>query len=440
MNVERELPELLWMAIHAVMMRIEEGSVGWCSLSNRVSNYDYLGVEVMVCNLKCPTPYCEDFCASYHVRVDCVSRINVKDSEDDVLASVKCDESSNHIVFPVGKKISGGFPRPLTDLLARKLMMLGESPLTLDSPFLRDDRHPYATVEDSMECSHLSQELLSNFPQVVSREAFLSPKESIICRIVGVPLIAKRYGFDSTYVICDPEKVVVACRGFSIGGSTLGIICACRSMRRARNNSLSVVEARLNLVKLLKVDKVLLKESDEILFDRLGKGVYACTLALPMAQREVVEGHLLNQDVESNQATFARLNVEVFELFVPAKDRGEMECLFWKAGAVQRPLVFADALGDVRRLIVEYEGDEIVLGAVADVSRFINEDRELMHQAAPSVIKMPRDTPRLRDNLPCVESCPFYTTSRSAESIVCEPEHRFVTIEANTCSTYGRAA
>ena len=33
-----------------------------------------------------------------------------------------------------------------------------------------------------------------------------------------------------------------------------------------------------------------------------------------------------------------------------------------------------------------------------------------------------------------------YTTSRSAESIVCEPEHKFVTIEANTCSTYREAA
>lgn len=44
------------------------------------------------------------------------------------------------------------------------------------------------------------------------------------------------------------------------------------------------------------------------------------------------------------------------------------------------------------------------------------------------------DSPLLRDDHLS------YTTSRSAESIVFEPEHKFVTIVANTCSTYREAA
>ena len=314
------------------------------------------------------------------------------------------------------------------------------NPPTLDSPLLRGDQFSYTTDEDLVGGPRRSQELLANFSQVVSREVPLVPKESVISWIVGMLFIPKGCEFDSAHVICDLGKVVVAWQGLSIDGGTLGQARAYRSMHRMRNNPLSVVVVHLYLVKLLKEGKVLLEESDEILFNRLSKGVYAATFALPIAQREVVERHLLNQDVESDQIAFARFNVEVFVLLVSTKDRGEMESLFWKAGVAQRLPVFDDSFGDVRRLVVEYEGDQIVLGAVADVSRFINEDGKLTHQAAPSVIKMPRDTPRLRDSPPCVESYPFYTTSRSAESIVCETEHKFVTIEANICSTYREAA
>lgn len=317
---------------------------------------------------------------------------------------------------------------------------VGGNPPTLDSPLLRGDHYPYTTAEDFMGRLCRSQELLTNFSQVVSREVSPVSKESVISWIVDMPFITKGCEFDSTHVICDLGKVVVAWQGLSIDGGTLGQACAYRSMHRMRNNPLSVVVVHLYPVKLLKESKVILKESDEILFDRLGKGVYACTFALPIAQREVVEGHLLNQDVESNQIALACLNVKIIVLLVSAKDRGEMKSLFWKAGVAQSLPVFVDSFGDVRRLVVEYEGDQIVLGAVADVSRFINEDRKLSHQAAPSLIKMPRDTPRLRDSPPCVESYPSYTTSRSAESIVCESEHKFVTIEANTCSTYRVAA
>ena len=317
---------------------------------------------------------------------------------------------------------------------------VGGNPPTLDSPLLRGDQFSYTTDEDLVGGPRRSQELLANFSQVVSREVPLVPKESMIGRIVGMPFIPKGCEFDSARVICDLGKMVVTRQSLSIDGGTLRQADAYRSMHRVGNHPLSVVVVHLYLVKLLKEGKVILKESDEILFDRFGKGVYACIFALSIAQREIVEGHLLNQNVESDQITFAHLNVEVFVLFVSVKDRGEMECLFWKVGAVQRLLVFADAFGDILGLIVEYEGDPIVLGAVTNVTRFVYEDGKLSRQAAPSVIKMPRDTPRLRDSPPYVESYLSYTTSRSAESIVRETEHRFVTIYANTCSTYRRAA
>ena len=333
-----------------------------------------------------------------------------------------------------------GNPPALDESPYTEIHDVGENPPTFDSPLLRGDHLTYTTAEDLIIGFQLLQELFANFSQVVSREVSLVPKESMVSRIVDMPFIAKGCEFDSAHVICDLGKVVVAWQSLSIDGGTLGKTGAYRSMHRVHNNPLPVVVVHLYLVKLLKEGKVLLEEPDEILFDRLSKGVYAAIFALPIAQREVAEGHLLNQDVESNQIAFARFNVKVFVLLVSAKDRGEMECLLWKAGAAQRLLEFADAFGDIRRLVVKYEGDQIVLGAVADISRLINEDGELLHQAVPSKIKMPRDIPRLRDSPPCVESHLSYTTSRSAESIVCEPEHKFDIIEANTCSKYRRAA
>lgn len=52
----------------------------------------------------------------------------------------------------------------------------------------------------------------------------------------------------------------------------------------------------------------------------------------------------------------------------------------------------------------------------------------------------PRNNPRPRDSSLCVDSYLPYNASQSVESIVCKPEHKFVTIDANTCSTYRRAA
>ena len=56
-------------------------------------------------------------------------------------------------------------------------------------------------------------------------------------------------------------------------------------------------------------------------------------------------------------------------------------------------------------------------GAAVDVPRFDCKDSKLFHRAAVSV-KMPRDTPRLRESLPCVESCLTYTTIRHGETVL----------------------
>ena len=379
--------------------------------------------------------------------------VHTKNAGDEVMsiAVMKPGGAHNRGSFLASKHVGGNPPALDSPLLRGDHLsyttnrsactkVAGGNPPAFGSPLCVEDHLSYTTAEDLMGGPRRSQELLTNFSQVVSREIPLVSKESMISRIIDMPFIAKRCKLDSAHVICDLGKVVVARQGLSIDGGALGQTCAYRSMYRVGNYPLPVVVVHLYPVIPLKEGKVLLEESNEILFDRLSKGVYAGMRALPIAQREVAEGHLLNQDVESNQIAFARFNVEVFVLLVFAKDRGEMESLFWKASVAQCLPVFKDAFGDVRRLVVKYEGDQIVLGAVADVARFINEDRKLSHQAVPSIIKMPRDTPRLRDSPPCVESHLSYTTSRSAESIVCEPEHKFVTIDANTCSTYRRAA
>ena len=52
-----------------------------------------------------------------------------------------------------------------------------------------------------------------------------------------------------------------------------------------------------------------------------------------------------------------------------------------------QPIVYIDGL------VVKNEGQQIILGAASDITRFIDENRKLSHRPALS-IKKPGDTPR----------------------------------------------
>ena len=308
------------------------------------------------------------------------------------------------------------------------------------SPLCANDHILYSTDQVSMDDLCFLQELFSYPPQIVSCKASFVSKESMVGRIVGVPLITQGGKLDSADIVGYLKEMVVVWSGVSIDCRMLGEAVSNRLMDGMLNNLLPVVVVDFHAVKALEELKLGINEILEIPFDTLGKFVHARKLALLVAQDMVAVGGSLGEDAEVGEESFSSVERHCFVLIMPAHDRREVEWHGVESRIREAAYVLFDASAKVLVLVVEYECDQVEGRAVADVSRFVYEDRKLPHQAVPSLIKMPRETPRLRDSPPCVESYTFYITSRSAESIVFESEHKFVTIEANTCSTYGRAA
>lgn len=367
-------------------------------------------------------------------------------------------------------KDDGGIFWPLADLIVRKSIAPGGTPRPLIAPPLRDDHFSYTTngrvcptdaegIRPAFGGPHCAEELpphitdqgsmgdccsLQKFlacpPQIVPCKASLVTEKATVCWIVSVPLISQGGKLDSADIVGCLKEVVVAWSGVSIDCCMLGEAVSNRLMDSMLNNWLSVVVVDFHVVKALEEPKLGVNELLEIPFDTLGKFVHTWKLALLVEQDMVVVGGPFGEDAEVGEVAFSGIERHCFVLIMPAHDRREVEWYSVEPRIRKAVHVLLNAFAKNLVLVVEYECDQIEGGAAADVSRFVYEDKKLSHQAAPSLIKMPRDTPRLRDSPPCVESHFSYTTSRSAESIVCEPEHKFVTIEANTCSTYREAA
>lgn len=316
----------------------------------------------------------------------------------------------------------------------------GGNPPAFGSPLCAEDHIPYTTDQGLMGACRFLQELLAYSPQVVSSKASLVTKEPMVGRIVGAPFVSKCCKLDSADIVGYLKEMVVVRPGVSIDCRMLGETVSNRLMDGMLNDLLSVVVVDFHAIKSLEERKLAVNELLEIPFDTLGKFVHAKKLPLLVAQNMVAVGSSLGEDAEVGEMAFSSIERHCFVLIMSAHNRCEVEWHSVESRIREAAHVLLDAFAKILVLVVEYECDQVEGGAVADVSRFVYEDRKLSHQAAPSLIKMPRETPRLRDSPPCVESHPFYTTSRSAESIVCESEHKFVTIEANTCSTYREAA
>lgn len=308
------------------------------------------------------------------------------------------------------------------------------------SPLCANDPLLYFTDQVSMDDLCFLQELFSYSPQIVPCKASLVSKEPMIGRIVGVSLISQGGKLDSADIVGYLKEMVVVWPGVSIDCRMLGEAVSNRLMDGMLNDLLSVVVVDFHAIKALEERKLRVDELLEIPFDTLGKFIHARKLALLVAQGMVAVGSSLGEDAEVGEEAFSSIEGHCFVLIMSAHDRCEVEWHSVEFRIREAAHVFLNTVAKILVLVVEYECDQVEGGAVADVSRFVYEDRKLPHQAAPSVIKMPRETPRLRDSPPCVESHFSYTTSRSVESIVYETEHMFVTIETNACSTYGRAA
>ena len=264
---------------------------------------------------------------------------------------------------------------------------------TLDSNLLRGNHRSQPVARDLMGCPHPLQELLADLPQVVFREATPVSKESMVGWVVGMSFISQGSEFDATDIVGYLKEIVVAWLGVAIDCRIPGEAVMNRLMDGKFNNVLPVVVVNLHVVKALEEFKLGGNEFLEISLDSVGEFLHTWKLTLLIAQDMVVIGCAFGKDTEVREIALPGVERHYFVLIMPAHDRCEVEWHSVEFRIREAAYVLLVAFAKILVLVVEYECDHVEGGAVADVSRFVYEDGKPSHQAAPSVIKMPRDTP-----------------------------------------------
>ena len=368
--------------------------------------------------------------------------------------------------------------------------ILEENRLTLDSCFIAEKNHlmgarsrwmPRDTprLRDSLPCveSHLSytavkrnrtvmpldyvakrmskrrspvvgifceRSLLQNVPPELSQVVLLvvSPltEEAFIGQGFFVALVLQSGEFDAANEVCNLEHPVFSWMRFPVHHRTLkeGVLECC--VKNAGNEGLPVVVVNLDKVKLGELVEVVKQELGQVALHGTNELIRRLESILSIDKGVVAERRMLHKRAEGHEELGAQRRIEAPVLIVCPEKRVEVEGDVWETSARERLLVQIDRVGEIVVLVMKDQGEQIVLGFSSEVAGLIYKDGELLHETSPLDTKSAGGNPPALDSPLLRGDHPSYTTSRSAESIVCEPEHKFVTIEANTCSTYRRAA
>ena len=150
------------------------------------------------------------------------------------------------------------------------------------------------------------------------------------------------------------------------------------------DEGLPVVVVNLDVVVFLEQGKILLKKLRDVPFDnqlRCGN-VFARAEQLRLFVRDglVFEGEVLQEHAERGEEPLPFLHVHVPVLVVSIEERRRMHGMIWKLSLPERFSIAAFVGVDVESLVVEQQGDEIVLGFRPDVAGFVDEDGEICHR------------------------------------------------------------
>ena len=251
------------------------------------------------------------------------------------------------------------------------------------SPLCSEDHAPYITCQGWMGACRFLQELLAYSSQVVSGKASLVSKEAVVGRIVGVELIPQGGKFDAADVVGYLKEMIVVWPGISIDCGMLGEAVSNCLMDGMLDNLLPVVVVDLHAVKFLEVFELGANEFLEFSLDAFGKFIHAWKPALLVAQDMVVVGSSFGEDAEMSEMALSGFERHRLILIMASRDRRKMEWYSVEPRIREAAHVFLDTSANILILVVEHKGNEIEGGAVADIARFVYEDRELLHQAVP---------------------------------------------------------
>lgn len=283
------------------------------------------------------------------------------------------------------------------------------------------------------------QSVTPELPQVVLLEVARCAEEPSVCVAFFVPFVFAGAVFDAAYKVGELGQPIVFWMRLSIDEGLLTKSVLEGSMQNTGNQALPVVIVELNHVVFSKLIEIVEEEEEKVSTHLPLKLGSVLELLLPINKGYVRKRHVPDERRKALQQSRTTFDIHLRIGAVSMCERNEVKGHIHEAPLCKGLLVANNGLGNAVRLIVEHKREDVVVGIPTKVARFVNKNGELIHAWDLQKQESRGDPPAL-DGSPCVETHLSYTTSRSAESIVCEPEHKFVIIEANTCSTYGRAA
>lgn len=322
------------------------------------------------------------------------------------------------------------------------IKMPRETPRLRDSPPCVESYILYSTESNHFHLS--TQEILPNLLEEVPLEVSLTSKEQLVgCGCLRISVF-DGLKLDGAKVVGNlREAIALRCRvtvdcGL-LGEDIFNCIVECLG-----NKGLTIVVIDFHLVELLQKIKMVKQKYGEIATNLLNDAPLSEWVVgqfiLLVREHGILKGQILEIDPERGEISLPELNVHVEIGVVSVHQRREVQGDILEALSAQGSFVtlLISLKGVV--LLVEDKTDEIVLGFGPWVAGLVDKNGKLPHGTASFDTKNAEGKPPAFGSPPCEEDHLSYTTSRSAESIVCEPEHKFVTIDANICSTYGRAA
>ena len=311
-------------------------------------------------------------------------------------------------------------------------------------PALGESPNWETQVDYTIASCELLETLLPKLLKEVLLEVAESTKERHIGPSLQMPLELQTCQLDPANVICNLSEPIA----FSSG-----VLVHDRLSREARcngrmdslcHNTLPTVVVNLDGIELLQIGQVVEKEYLQVTLDSRSKCIETEGLSFVINERPVLNWQMLNKHPERMQVLFAHLNSLPLVFIIAINQRIEMKRCSIKTALLDGSFVQLYIIGNLKLLLMEHEAYEIEIGNNPNVSRFVNENRQLLHSTLPSAAD--RDIKNAGGNPPALGGPPIrriqilYTTNRNVYSIVPKVEHMFYTIDTNICSPYRKAA
>ena len=260
------------------------------------------------------------------------------------------------------------------------------------TPFMDGKPIMYIPREDGNEYV-LCQIFLAKLFQIIAFEGSSAIEELHICPGSKALLKLKGCQFNTTNIVCNLMQAISFGRCISVDGCLTGDGMGDCRMQRMRYDALTIVVINLNIVKRLKIIKLIDKEVTDVFFNLMGKTHRSRRSVFFKTEDMIRNGKMLDKHGKGAKLLLTAVDVFPTIVIVPVQKRIEVKGDSVEHLIAQNPLVTCDAIFNAMVLLVKDESDKVELGYATRIARLVDEDRQFPHNKTPLYTKKPGGIP-----------------------------------------------